>query len=88
MKDSEPDLNLIYPRGMQWRIVEVKPVVVPCVEVSPALSVMNIQIVPDNVNGSVDLGGQILHECFQIIARSGGADVAKHLPGGHDESSY
>lgn len=88
VKDSEPDLNLIHPRGVQWRIVEVEPVAVPCVEQLPTLPLMNIQIVPDDVDGPLNLRSQVFHESFQIIARAGRANVAKHLSGSQDESPY
>ena len=85
VKDAEPDLNLIHPRSVQWRIVEVKSVVVACVEVLPTRPVVNVQVVPDDVDGALNFRGKVFHEPFQVIARAGRADVAKHLSRGHDE---
>jgi len=86
VKDSEPDFNLIHPRGVEWRIMEVKPAAVPFIELPPSLPLMNVQIVPDDVDGSLDLRGQVLHESFQVIASARRTDVAKHLSGCHEES--
>ena len=42
VKDAEPDLNLIHPRSMQWRVVKVEPIAVACVELRPTRPMMNV----------------------------------------------
>ena len=53
LDSGEEQLDLIDPRGVQRRVVEVEPAAVLLVELRPALRrplVVNVEVVPDDVD--------------------------------------
>jgi len=53
MEDGKPDLDLVDPRGVNWRVDEMKAPSMPAIETRPAAIVIlavDIEIVPDDVD--------------------------------------
>ena len=80
MKDSKPNFNLIHPRCVYWRVVKVEPVAVALIEVDPTGPMVNIQIIPNDVDRSTDFRGQVIHESLQVIARAKYGHCRSRIP--------
>src|SRR5947209_11548764 len=79
MKDGEPDLDLIHPRGVLGGVDEMESAAVALGESLPRLAIVDIEIVPDDI----DVAGRIaasdrLHEGGQVIGRTPLANLTEH----------
>ena len=68
MEDPKPDLDLVDPRGMNRSMDEVEAASVPFVELFPPLTMVDVEVVPDNVDLPMGIAAcDGVHERQQIV---------------------
>src|SRR6516225_4374321 len=83
LKDAEPDLDLIDPRGMQRRVDEAKAMSVFLVEPRPAgvaSVVVQVEVVPDDVDAAALVAlRELVHEGQQCTCVAMPNDATENL---------
>src|SRR5882762_8066226 len=82
LQDAEPDLDLVHPRSMKRREDEVEPSAVALVELLPSRAAVDVEVVPNDVDGSLRvLLRECLHEAQEILRTSPASTMGEHLAG-------
>ena len=78
-ENAEPDLDLVDPRRVQWRMQEMKPSTMLPIKLIPSFTVMDIQVIPNNVDRSFwDMIRDLGHELQKAIG-SASSNAANDL---------